>query len=57
MNAVQGIKARNDEREWADIEAILQAIQPALKINVERRREGRYIASAAGAASSGTSAA
>ena len=39
MNAVQEIKARNDEREWADIEAILQAIQPALKKNVERRRE------------------
>lgn len=31
MNAVQEIKARNDEREWADIEAILRAIQPALK--------------------------
>lgn len=39
MNAVQEIKARNDEREWADIEAILRAIQPALKKNVERRRE------------------
>lgn len=39
MNAVQKIKARNDEREWADIEAILWAIQPALKKNVERRRE------------------
>ena len=39
MNAVQKIKARNDEREWADIEAILRAIQPALKKNVERRRE------------------
>ena len=38
MNAVQEIKARNDEREWADIEAILRAIQPALKKNVERRR-------------------
>ena len=39
MNAVQEIKARNDDREWADIEAILRAIQPALKKNVERRRE------------------
>ena len=39
MNAVQEIKARNDEREWADIEAILRAIQPALTKNVERRRE------------------
>lgn len=39
MNAVQEIKARNDEREWADIEAILRAIQPALKKNIERRRE------------------
>ena len=39
MNAVQEIKARNDEREWVDIEAILRAIQPALKKNVERRRE------------------
>ena len=39
MNAVQEIKARHDEREWADIEAILRAIQPALKKNVERRRE------------------
>ena len=39
MNAVQEIKARNDEREWADIEAILRTIQPALKKNVERRRE------------------
>lgn len=39
MNAVQEIKARNDEREWADIEAILRAIQPALKKNVERHRE------------------
>lgn len=39
MNAVQEIKARNDERKWADIEAILRAIQPALKKNVERRRE------------------
>lgn len=39
MNAVQEIKARNDEREWADIEAILRAIQPALKKNVERRLE------------------
>ena len=39
MNAVQEIKARNDEREWADIEAILRAIQPARKKNVERRRE------------------
>ena len=39
MNAVQEIKARNDEREWADIEALLRAIQPALKKNVERRRE------------------
>ncbi len=39
MNAVQEIKARNVEREWADIEAILRAIQPALKKNVERRRE------------------
>ena len=39
MNAVQEIKARNDEREWADIEAILRAIQPALKKNVEHRRE------------------
>lgn len=39
MNAVQEIRARNDEREWADIEAILRAIQPALKKNVERRRE------------------
>ena len=39
MNAVKEIKARNDEREWADIEAILRAIQPALKKNVERRRE------------------
>lgn len=39
MNAVQEIKARNDEREWTDIEAILRAIQPALKKNVERRRE------------------
>ena len=39
MNAVQEIKARNDEREWADIEAILRAIKPALKKNVERRRE------------------
>lgn len=39
MNAVQEIKARNDEREWADIEAIMRAIQPALKKNVERRRE------------------
>ena len=39
MNAVQEIKARNDEREWADIEAILRAIQPALKKNVERRWE------------------
>lgn len=39
MNAVQEIKARNDEREWADIEAILRAIQPALKKNVESRRE------------------
>lgn len=39
MNVVQEIKARNDEREWADIEAILRAIQPALKKNVERRRE------------------
>lgn len=39
MNAVQKIKAHNDEREWADIEAILRAIQPALKKNVERRRE------------------
>lgn len=39
MNAVQEIKACNDEREWADIEAILRAIQPALKKNVERRRE------------------
>ena len=39
MNAVQEIKVRNDEREWADIEAILRAIQPALKKNVERRRE------------------
>ena len=39
MNVVQEIKARNDEREWADIEAILRAIQPALRKNVERRRE------------------
>ena len=39
MNAVQEIKASIDESEWADIEAILRAIQPALKKNVERRRE------------------
>ena len=39
MNAVQEIKARHDEREWADMEAILRAIQPALKKNIERRRE------------------
>ena len=39
MNAVQEIKARHEAREWADIEGVLRAIQPALKKNVERRRE------------------
>ena len=39
MNAVQEIKARNDEREWADIEAILRAIQPALKKNEARKAQ------------------
>ena len=39
MNAVMKIKARHEAREWADIEGIMRAIQPALEANAKRRRE------------------
>lgn len=39
MNAVQEIKARYDEREWADIEGIMRVMQPILEANVKARRE------------------
>lgn len=39
MNAVQEIKARYDEREWADIEGILRVMQPILEDNAKARRE------------------
>ena len=39
MNAVQEIKARHAEREWADIEGILRVMQPILEANAKARRE------------------
>ena len=39
MNAVQEIKARHDEREWADIEGIMRVMQPILEANAKTRRE------------------
>lgn len=39
MNAVQEIKARHEEREWADIEGIMRVMQPILEDNAKARRE------------------
>ena len=39
MNAVQEIKARHEEREWADIEGIMRVMQPILEANAKARRE------------------
>lgn len=36
---VQEIKARNTEREWADIEALVRAISPTLEKNAKHRRD------------------
>ena len=39
MNTVQEIKARNTEREWADIEGIMRVMQPTLEANAKARWE------------------
>ena len=39
MNEVMKIKARNTEREWADIEALVRAISPTLEKNAKNRRD------------------
>lgn len=39
MNAVQRIKARHNEAAQAEMDALLDAMCPAMKRNVQRRRE------------------
>lgn len=39
MNAVQRIKARYSEAAQADMDALLDALRPAMERNVQRRRE------------------
>lgn len=39
MNAVQKIKARHNEAAQAEMDALLDALRPAMKRNVQRRRE------------------
>ena len=39
MNAVQRIKARHNEAAQAEMDALLDALRPAMKRNVQRRRE------------------
>lgn len=39
MNAVERIKARHNEAAQAEMDALLDALRPAMKRNVQRRRE------------------
>lgn len=39
MNAVQKIKARHNEAVQAEMDALLDALRPAMKRNVQHRRE------------------
>lgn len=39
MNAVQKIKARHEEKVWADIEGIMLVMQPILEDNAKARWE------------------
>lgn len=39
MNAVQRIKARHNEAAQAEMDALLDALRPAMERNVQRRRE------------------
>lgn len=39
MNTVQRIKARHTEAAQAEMDALLDALRPAMKRNVQRRRE------------------
>lgn len=39
MNTVQRIKARHNEAAQAEMDALLDALRPAMKRNVQRRRE------------------
>ena len=39
MNAVQKIKARYSEAAQAEMDALLDALRPAMERNVQRRRE------------------
>lgn len=39
MNTVQRIKARYSEAAQAEMDALLDALRPAMKRNVQRRRE------------------
>ena len=39
MNAVQKIKARHEEKVWADIEGIMRVMQPILEDNAKARWE------------------
>ena len=44
MNAVQRIKARHNEAAQAEMDALLDALRPAMKRNVQRRREEEALA-------------
>lgn len=39
MNTVQRIKARHNEAAQAEMDALLNALRPAMERNVQRRRE------------------
>lgn len=39
MNAVQKIKARHEEKVWADIEGIMRVMMPTLEKNAQARWE------------------
>lgn len=39
MNTVQRIKARHNEAAQAEMDALLDALRPAMERNVQRRRE------------------
>lgn len=47
MNAVQEIKARAEERMWADIEGIMRVMQPTLEKNAQARWEAEVKATKA----------
>lgn len=47
MNAVQKIKARHEEKVWADIEGIMRVMMPTLEKNAKARWEAEVKASKA----------